>query len=428
MFTNTDVDISEFIKITSAGVQIANFPQIRAALIERYKSVYGEDIDLSTASADGVFVNDLALIINNICMSIQTFYGNMDVDNASGVYLDNLCKLSNITRKPATYSNASLTLTNENDFEVNVTNGMIFVDKSGTEWTYNGPTITLAKSASETSTIIVECSTPGPVKAEAGWIDQTLEVTNIVVTQIKAANIGSDEESDDELRNRRNQSTGAQGTTVVDSMIGSLLQISGIDDVLIYNNSTNIAQNADDATSIPAHSIYVILRKQAGVVISNETIGTLIYEKLTPGISTTQTSKTDASQSYTYIPEVFGSKVTDFNQNVYWKQAIPTHDNIAIKITPYAYFSKDEFPTIFERLCKYLNSLPLSTNVTEQNLIIQTVYADPQFKSKATYAVGTVTIPTSASKNADTYFDYQAEKCSYTQDTSTGDYTITIGG
>lgn len=424
MFTNTDVDISEFIKITSAGVQIANFPQIRAALIERYKSVYGEDIDLSTASADGVFVNDLALIINNICMSIQTFYGNMDVDNASGIYLDNLCKLSNITRKPSTYSNASLTLTNENDFEVNVTNGMIFVDKSGTEWTYNGPTITLAKSAAETSTITVECSTPGPVKAEAGWIDQTLEVTNIVVTQTNAANIGSDEESDDELRNRRNQSTGSQGTIVIDSMIGSLLQISGIDDVLVYNNSTSEVQNADDTTSIPAHSIYVILRKQEGVSISNETIGTLIYEKLTPGISTTQTGKSDASQSYTYIPEVFGSKVTDFNQNVYWKQAIPAHDNITIKITPYAYFSKDELPTIYERLCKYLNSLPLSIDVTEQNLIIQAVYADPQFKSKATYGVGTVTIPASASTNADTYFDYKPEKCSYNQDTN----TITIGG
>lgn len=430
MFTNTDVDISEFIKITSAGVQIANFPQIRAALIERYKSVYGEDIDLSTASADGVFVNDLALIINNICMSIQTFYGNMDVDNASGVYLDNLCKLSNITRKPATYSNASLTLTNENDFEVDVTNGMIFVDKSGTGWTYNGTTITLAKNATETSTIIVECSTPGPVKAEAGWIDQTLEVTNITVNQTKAANIGSDEESDDELRNRRNQIAGAQGTTVVDSMIGSLLQISGIDDVLIYNNSTSETKYAADSTKILPHSIYVIIRKQRDINISNETIGTLIYEKLTPGISTTQTHEkgTVVDESYTYIPEVFGSKVILLNQNVYWKQAIPTHDSITIKITPYAYFSKDEFPTIYERLCKYLNSLPLSTNVTEQNLIIQTVYADPQFKSKATYAVGTVTIPASASTNADTYFDYKAEKCSYTQDTSTGDYTITIGG
>ena len=429
MFTNTDVDISEFIKITSAGVQIANFPQIRAALIERYKSVYGDDIDLSTASADGVFVNDLALIINNICMSIQTFYGNMDVDNASGIYLDNLCKLSNITRKPATYSNASLTLTNENNFEVDVTNRMIFVDKSGTEWTYNGPTITLAKNATEASTIAVECSIPGPVKAEVGWIDQTLEVTNITVAQAEAANIGSDEESDDELRNRRNQSTGAQGTTVVDSMIGSLLQISGIDDALIYNNSTSAEQNADDGTSIPAHSIYVILRKQVGVSISDETIGTLIYEKLTPGISTTPTTEKGASnKSYTYIPEVFGSKVSTFDQKVYWKQAIPTHDNITVKITPYTYFSKDELPTIYERLCKYLNSLPLSTDVTEQNLIIQAVYADPQFKSKATYGVGTVTIPASASKNADTYFDYKPEKCSYKQDTSAGTYTITIGG
>ena len=84
MFTNTDVDISEFIKITSAGVQIANFPQIRAALIERYKSVYGDDIDLSTASADGVFVNDLALIINNILQTIKTVYSNLDVETASG--------------------------------------------------------------------------------------------------------------------------------------------------------------------------------------------------------------------------------------------------------------------------------------------------------------------------------------------------------
>ena len=430
MFTNTDVDISEFIKITSAGVQIANFPQIRAALIERYKSVYGEDIDLSTASADGVFINDLALIINNICMSIQTFYGNMDVDNASGIYLDNLCKLSNVTRKPATYSNASLTLTNENDFEVDVTNGMIFVDKSGTEWIYNGNTITLPKNTSRATSITVECSIPGPVKAEAGWIDQTLEVTNITVTQAKDANIGSDEESDDELRNRRNQSTGAQGTTVVDSMIGSLLQISGIDDVLIYNNSTAETKYAADITQILPHSIYVIIRKQRGVNISNETIGTLIYEKLTPGISTTQTSakNTGVDESYTYIPEVFGSKVTLLGQKVYWKEPIPTHDNIEIKITPYEYFSVDEFPTIYERLCKYLNSLPLSTSVSKQNLTIQTIYADPQFKSKATYSVGTITMPDSIVENYDTYYDYKPEKCSYTQDTSTGNYTITIGG
>ena len=66
MLQNNIVNIDEIIKLTNAGLKIATFTQIRAALIDRYKSIYGSDIDLSTGSADGIFVNDLALIINNI--------------------------------------------------------------------------------------------------------------------------------------------------------------------------------------------------------------------------------------------------------------------------------------------------------------------------------------------------------------------------
>ena len=423
MFTNTDVDISEFVKITSAGVQIANFPQIRSALIDRYKSVYGSDIDLSTASADGIFINDLALIINNLCMSIQTFYANMDVDNASGVYLDALCKLANVTRKPATKSNASLQLINKGDAVYELTKGTIFVDKAGTEWIYNGSTIPLPANQTEATTITVECSITGPVKADAGWIDQTLLVSNIDVSQPISANIGSEEESDNDLRDRRNQSAGAQGTTVLDSLIGSLLQISGIDDVLIYN-AAGTAKKAADNTSIGAHSIYVILRQQAGVTIDDSIIGKLIYEKLTPGISTTPTAVSSDAHSYKYIPEVFGSKVTTFDQFVYWKKATPIHNSITIEIIPLDYFSTDELPTVFENICSYLNTLPLSTQIDKQQLLIQAVYADPQFKSKATYTVKEVVATNLA--NPDTYFDYKADKCSYEK--SGNNYILTIGG
>ena len=65
MFTQNDVDISNFIQFTKGGIKIASFVEVRESLINKYKEVYGSDIDLSTASADGVFVNNLALIINN---------------------------------------------------------------------------------------------------------------------------------------------------------------------------------------------------------------------------------------------------------------------------------------------------------------------------------------------------------------------------
>ena len=61
-----NINIANLIQYTAVGVRVATFAEIRNAVIERYKSVYGSDIDLSTATADGVFVNDLSLIISNI--------------------------------------------------------------------------------------------------------------------------------------------------------------------------------------------------------------------------------------------------------------------------------------------------------------------------------------------------------------------------
>ena len=90
MVQNYEVDITDFIKITSAGVKIADYVQVRAALIKRYRSIYGSDIDVSTASADGIYITNLALIINNILQSVKTMYSNLDVNTANGVYLDHL--------------------------------------------------------------------------------------------------------------------------------------------------------------------------------------------------------------------------------------------------------------------------------------------------------------------------------------------------
>ena len=79
---------------------------------------------------------------------------------------------------------------------------------------------------------------------------------------------------------------------------------------------------------------------------------------------------------------------------------------------------------MFSNICSYLNGLPLSTQIDEQQLLIQAVYADPQFKSKPTYTVKEVVATNMA--NPDTYFDYKADKCSYQK--SGNNYILTIGG
>ena len=394
------MEISNFVSFTAGGLQTATFVEVREALIARYKEVYGNDIDLSTGSADGIFVNDLSLIINNILLTMQTLYSNLDVRTATGTYLDTLCALANVSRKPATYSSTYLKVTNTGATTTGVLNDLTFVDKSGIEWTASDP---VEIKAGETKSILVTCNEAGAVSAPAGWITQTLELSYLTVVQEKDANIGSEEESDSELRARRNQSSGAAGVTVLESLLGALLNVVGIEDAKIYNNNTTAAITSADGTTVDAHSVYVVLRKDPAVIIEDSVIGNIIHGKLTPGIHSCD-SAVETKKSYQYISSVEGVEITESEQNVYWKEAVPIAPKITINITPYSFYSSDEQDNIGNALIKYLNALSLSTAPTANNMIIQTVLADPKFKGNATYAVNSVTF--TQTSNPDTYFNY----------------------
>lgn len=412
MLQNYEVDIADFIKFTNGGIVVADFVQVREALIKRYKSVYGQDIDLSTGTADGLFVNDLALIMNNILQSFKNLYANLDVDSATGVYLEKLCSLSNVSRKPATRSTASLIITNQNSSPYEAQN-LVFVDKSGVEWLYNLP-VNFAAYGEEGSTqnLMVTCSEEGKIEAPKGWIDKCIEVNFLNITQPDDAFVGENAESDANLRARRAQSSGAAGTTVLDSLVGALLEVAGIRDVRIYSNNSEAEDVAQDGTTLQPHEVYVILRYSEGVTIDASIIGKIIYEKLTPGIYTIepQNDPTDGDTiPYNYSPLFDGTALTLFNSNVYWKKAKPKNPTITITLNIFEYFEKEEVNDIANELFEYLNNLPISTDLTTQNVLIETSYADPQFLGKSTYNVSTVEIDGDVNgtyANPDTYYKY----------------------
>ena len=400
MLQNYEVDISDFIKITSAGVKIADYVQVRAALIKRFKEIYGSDIDLSTASADGVYITNLALIINNILQSVKTMYGNLDVNTANGVYLDNLCALANVRRKPATHSTASIVIKNISNSTVGAIAQLTVVDKAGTEWktVESVPELTANQQIERT----VVCVQDGPVEAKAGWIYETLEAgLGLSITQPNDAILGSNEESDAELRARRAQSSGADGVTVLESLVGALLEVSGIDDVFIYNPGST-ATTAKDTTPVAAHSIYVIVRRDPAVIVDDKTIGTIIYEKLTPGINTVQSGVEDATQkkSYNYSQEVEGIKLGGFDATVYWKEALAVKPVIVINFTEGPTFNADTANNIGQAIIDYANHLSLGTDLTATNLLIEA-------SGLGDYVVTSATVGTASSYvNADTYYNY----------------------
>lgn len=418
MLKERNFEIGNLIRLASGGMEVAEFVDVRDTIINRYKEVYGTDIDLSTASADGVFVNDMALIINNILQVMKTLYSNLNVDTASGIYLDALCRLANVTRMPATKSTASLIVTSlhttgdpvtfgDMDSNGSVLNKITFVDKAGNEWVSNA-SVTL--SPNESAEIKVTCDEIGTIDAPAGWIYQTLQVMNLKVEQKDDAIRGNNEETDMELRKRRSQSSGANGVAVLESLVGALLEVAGINDVKIYNNNSLTNQTAKDTTVINAHNVYVILRIQKGLNIADSTIGDLIYSKLTAGIKTTEFTATSTNsgvaKSYEYIPQLFGSAIATFDQIVYWKHATPIHPTITLTLTPTEYFTTDEVPTIAQAVFDYANNLKIGDSINVDNIFMEVYEADPEFKGQKTYTLTPSNVSVASTINQDTYYDY----------------------
>lgn len=434
MLQNDNIDISDFIRITNAGVEVASFVQIRDALVERYKTVYGSDIDLATSNADGVWVNNLSLIINNILQSVNSMYANLDVDTASGVYLDILCKLSNITRKAATRSTALLTVTNDTSSRIEIPmNEAIFVDRTGTEWSienvYNETkeNDNLVFDVGVSKYIRVICNEIGQVEAPAGFIDKMVIITNLTIVQSEDAIVGIPQESDAALRARRALSTSAAGNTTIENMVGALLSLPGVRDAYVYNNNTQDPKPANDGTIVQPHSIYTILRREPGIYLDaddesgagtentekgSSTIGTIIYNKLTPGIGTQFTKDENVTQ-YKSFEHKKGTSVYEekFNETMSWKEAVAISPTIEITLTPSNVFSEANVPDIANSLIEYLNNITLNQQIlTIDELLVEAIYADPTFKGRATYTVASSNIKINGANSnysiGDTYFKY----------------------
>lgn len=418
--------MANLITFDSLGLHRANFLEIKTALIEEFKNIYGSDIDVSTASADGVYINTLGLLLDNVLGAVNALYTQLDINSATGTNLDALCALTNVFRQQATFSRASISVTNVGPTSVTLLDPR-FVDVESNTWKYDG-TLTLAPS--ETQQIIVTCERLGAVKAPAGSINQTLTTSTLLVTQTEPAIVGKDKESDMSLRARRAQSSKISANTVIEALQAALLEIDGIDDVFVYNNNTGTSFNAADGTSIDAHSIYVIIRRNPLINVTNETIGQLIHKKLTPGIRTIQSNGTAGlAKSYQYSEKLYNTYIADSEQNIYWKEAQGYAPQITFNITVNSYFrlpsSNDdrEVKEIAESMMTWLASLSIGDTVSNNSarLMSQLYAVDPRYNGLPTYSINSASI--SSSIKPDTFYEYGEYEWTHVSDNI---YTFTL--
>lgn len=264
------------------GLQLATATELLEDLTEKMKGIYGEDINVDSSTPDGQWLNILVQKGIDVRGLISQLYNSFNPDNTQGALLDQRCALNNVYRKAGTFTTVNVSITTNstvtlqgldaNYNSVDAT-GYTIQDDAGnrfilanTQTLSAGTTNVLFRAEQMGEVIVLPNTITTPVTIVLGVVS--------VNNPTSASFVGSDEETDADLKIRRRQSVALGSFGYLNGLQGVLLQLSGVVDAKVYENDTDVT----DENGIPAHSIWVVMDGGNADEIANA-----IYSKKTPG-------------------------------------------------------------------------------------------------------------------------------------------------
>ncbi len=266
--------------IDSTGLTVKTLNEILEELNDGYKAIYGADINILPNSPDGQLIGIFSQALSDIRELLVTIDNNFDPDNAIGRFLDQRVSINNIKRKGGTFTTVEIDIT----VSANTTVDLQGLD--GTAADVNGTGYTIQDDAGNQfilfDSVTLENILPTPeifkknfrakdigaVTVSAGTIQNFVTIVlgvESVDNPLSPLQIGEDEETDANLRTRRQQSVSVNSAGFLNGIIGALLSIQGVTEAQAFENITN----SIDSDGIPAHGIWVIVEGGGSDNIAN---------------------------------------------------------------------------------------------------------------------------------------------------------------
>ncbi len=325
--------------LTSTGFALKRQTQFIAELQERFRDVFGADINVDTLNPDsvggqliGIFSERFALLYE----MAQALYDAGDPSAAEGIALDHLANILGISRKAATSTIAKVTLTGVAGTVV----------PAGAQYSTDTAVLFLQDSEATigddgtVTDVAVTALLPGATPAAATTIKNiAISISGLSsVTNPVAATTGTDVESDAELRLRMVDSSSVTGSTTVDAIRSRLLGISTVTSAQVVENATS---NTVDGQ--PAHSIQCVVYPD-----QEDTAGLaqVIWDNKPAGIPTY------GNQTAVVVTDSQGN-----DNDVYFSYASPVYVEVKVDISVDASFPSGGSDTIQNAVMNYVNNL-----------------------------------------------------------------------
>ena len=257
--------------INENGLLIDDFNTIYTRLADKFRLIYGQDIQLDQNSPDGQLLGIITNEIYDLQTLILHIYNSFDPDLAQGVELNKLLKLIAQSRRSSTKSIVDITIVaNAN---VTLPSTYTIIDENKNEWVINAET-TLTTG---THTVSFNAVNFGAIEASANTINEVVtvfpEITS--VNNPLPAEAGRDEESDVLLRKRRNNLLSVNSNSTIAGIYSKLFLLDTVTDAIIYENATDTYDSAKD---LNAHTLWIIVDggavdEIAKIIATDKTVG-----------------------------------------------------------------------------------------------------------------------------------------------------------
>lgn len=356
--------------------------------IERAKTLFGNNIVTTEQSVLGKFIRLTAYDLATAHEELEATYYARFPHTATGASLDRLTPFAGISRNAPTYAVYEVEFTGTPEYTIPL--GFIVGTEDGKYTFHTLKDVTIG--ANGKCVVHAECDTYGT----SGNIDAS-RINTIINPDADVSSVScmscvysaTDEETDEELRERFDSTVAGIGSSTYDSIVAAIMRVNGVQGVVVMENDTD-----ETVGDMPPHSFACIVYAPERLY---QAVGDAIFSKKPMGIQCvgdTSVEVLDASGKYQTV-RFF--KVTE----------VPVYVNV--RVTVNGDFGAKGITTIKEAIAEKINQL-----YNGQDVVLVSLYAPVLSVEGVTDA--TITMKSSASASFTgtniTVTEYQAARCS----------------
>lgn len=271
--------------LTSAGFSPKTLLEIKAEIEADERALLGTNVNTSSASVLGQINGIVSAKLREVWELAELVYAAQYPDSASGRSLTLLAALTGTTRNAATKSRVTATVNVDPGAYAAGTLIATVAGDATARFVSIEDAVNSGGSAANVS-VIFEAETAGVVRANAGTL--TVIAASVSgwnsITNADDATVGEEEETDAQVRLRREAELRASGSSGVDAIRADILRDHvGVISVTVLQNTGDVT----DGKGLPPHSIEAIVYgPDPATADDNDALAEILFESVAAGIAT----------------------------------------------------------------------------------------------------------------------------------------------